>query len=160
MHIKQPQLKYTRSHVPPVELGGTIAPMVHRIYMPEHFLKILDECSSIITPIAGSRFSFYHSLLYTLFPPYRGASWTEKETLVSDFRKEIGAPLTDVPHLDAAFMTALANLFNINIILVDNLKITKYICVFDTLSVFFYLNDLAVYQPVLINGSYYVFNYI
>jgi hypothetical protein len=159
MYIKQPQLKYMRPQIP-IQDGLQVGPsMVHRVYMPEHFLNLLDECSSIITPISGRQDSFYHSLLYMLYPEYKNANWCTKQALVHQFIQENHGTDHIAPHLNSAFMRQVTNTFNINLIVVDKIKITKFICVCDTISVFLYFDDLAVYQPIFINGSYLVYNF-
>ena len=159
MRIKIPQLKYARPVLPPHEMGSVIVPLVNRIYMPEHFQNLLDECSSMITPIAGYSDSFYHSLLFTLYPGYTASTWLDKVRLVQKFKQELDAPAHFMPHVLPGFMDHLANLFNVNIIVVDKIKITKHICVLDAVSIFLHFDELAVYQPILINGTYTVFNF-
>ena len=159
MYIKQPQLKYSRPQIPTQEVLAVGSSMVHRVYMPEHFLNLLDECSSIITPISGQHNSFYQSLLYILYPDYKQVNWCTKQSLVHQFIQENNGTDHIAPHLNPVFMRQVTNTFNINLIVVDKIKITKFICVFDTVSVFLYFDDLTVYQPIFINGSYLVFNF-
>jgi hypothetical protein len=153
------QIKYTRPCIPNESLGQSLPILNLKIYVPDHFQALLEESTSMIIPSTASTDSFFHALLYILYPSYKIDTWDKKIDYVNLFIHELGTTGTLEPHKDTRLMTHLTNLLNVNIIIVTKKTLVKYICAIDSSSIFLYVDDLAVYQPVVINSSYLIYNY-
>jgi len=152
MHIIQKQLSYTRPHIPQEELGGAIPFYSPKIYIPDHFLNFLDDCSSMIVPMA-CRHSFFHCLLYALHPDYSTGTYLFKKTLVERFLSELTTP-PNFPHLNTAYMNYIANKFDLNIFIIDKTRVIPFSSIFPTFSLYLYFDTMGFYHPISINKRF------
>ena len=157
--MNEPQLKYRRLHLKDYvrELSPKPAVMSAKITLPS-FFKSLFTCGTMsgmgtgngggtagnvnVLSVSGKKYSFWHCLLYTLYPGYIELSWYQRKKLVDQLLDELteDADKFSVPEIADDFKDIywtgllpsdtlyyyMCERFHLNIIIVDNTQLHFY----------------------------------
>ena len=176
-----PQLPYGRLNF--ADYAKELAPRpVHnspRTAVPEHFSAIFPSDTMItVQSVSDAANSFWHSLLYVLYPSCRGASWRDRQELVNKLISELesaaehhfkeDAILSHTslhpdticyrePLVSNLLLHYICSLLDINIIVVDTVRTCYHFR--DTSynpgkpTIILYRDDKPMYRPISLNGE-------
>lgn len=144
------QLKYRRLHFADYakELAPRPVTISSRIQLPSFFRSLFnDGCTLSVLSLSGKKYSFWHCLLYVLYPEYINKTWYERKAIVDklinelnhdvdkyfdkdDLIKETNMVASDVRFHDIIpsdeLFYYIASKFNINLIVCDTTKLHFY----------------------------------
>jgi hypothetical protein len=128
------QLDYHRLYLSDYtpELGRRPAPLsIKLLSMPSFFLSLFNEQYNVDThTLSGKQDSFWHCLLYILYPRYTELSWHQRKSAVAGFISAVDGRSCGADMPSELEQRDITRKLGINLILVDTTKIT-YICQYD-----------------------------
>lgn len=148
------QLKYRRLHFTDYtrELAPRPVTVSTRIQLPS-FLKSLvkDSVNITVHSVSGQKFSFWHCMLYSLYPDYITLSWYERKDLVDCLIDELNHDVQRYFTKDNIIRKTNMDLVNVKFhAKVPSDELMYYLCskfriniiVCDTTRLWFYFSDL------------------
>ena len=179
--LGESQRKYQRLHFSDFtkELAPKPATISNRLQLPSFFKTLFDDKYNIqVHSVSGKKYSFWHCMLYALYPNYIDKSWNERKVLVDKLIDELNHDVDQYFTLDSQIKETnmkssevrfqdlvpsdeliyyLSSKFNINIVLCDT---TKFYFYFKRLSfnkdqptVIFYRDDSPVFHVISIDDK-------
>lgn len=152
--LEDRQLDYHRLYLSDYTPELALRPMplsLKLISLPSFFMSLFDDQYNIDTyTLSGRVHSFWHCLLYVVYPRYRDLSWCQRKLAVAGFISAIGLECSRPP--SELEQRQIVGKLGINLITVDTTKIT-YLCQYDMCepTVILYCDDSPTYHVVEID---------
>lgn len=92
--LNDPQLKYQRIHLTDYikQLAPKPAAISNKIALPSFFKSLFSD-NLTVHSVSGKKYSFWHCLLYAMYPRYIELSWYQRKYLVDGLLDQLSADL-------------------------------------------------------------------